>query len=351
MKKKLLIIDKSQYGYLVDVYKWCTYLQSTFDITVICFDTGHKRQDTQGVKVVYVPWKGPYVFRGILFLLYSLFFAITHQGTILVEFFIRCEMLPRLLFWKKEIALDIRTLSVHKNDEQRTKYNAAIKQATRYFNKIFLIAEPLNETLQIPPEKLHILPLGSDIISHQNKDFSVPHLLYVGTLSGRSIEKTLSGLALFVKKHPDIPITYDIIGDGFNNELASLRNEALRLGINDIVTFHGRIPHEKLTPYFDKCNVGLSFVPIAPYYDHQPPTKTYEYILSGLYCIATATQSNKQIITPANGTLISDTPESISHGIEIFLNTQRDLNSEIIRNTLKDHTWSEIVNKYLADIL
>ena len=351
MKKKLLIIDKSQYGYLVDVFKWCTYLQPTFDITVVCFDTGRKRQSTPGVHVVYVPWKGPYAFRGILFLLYAFFFATIHSGSIIVEYFTRCEVLPRLLFWKKKMALDIRTLSISENEEIRKASDANVRRATRYFRKIFLISKPLNETLQIPQEKLHILPLGSDPLSLQEKDFSALRLLYVGTLSGRKIEKTLSGLALFVQKHPSAPIHYDIIGDGFHNEISFLRNEAQRLGIDHIVTLHGRIPHEELTPFFDRCNVGLSFVPITPFYDHQPPTKTYEYILSGLFCIATATQCNRQIVSPANGTLITDTPEGVCEGLETFLKQKGHLQSNTIRSSLSGGTWPEIVNKHLANNL
>lgn len=39
------------------------------------------------------------------------------------------------------------------------------------------------------------------------------------------------------------------------------------------------------------------YVPITDYYEYQPPTKTFEYVLSGLLCLATATSSNKEVIT------------------------------------------------------
>jgi hypothetical protein len=38
MKKKLLIINKIQFGYHTDTFKYCQYLKDEFDITYICFD-------------------------------------------------------------------------------------------------------------------------------------------------------------------------------------------------------------------------------------------------------------------------------------------------------------------------
>lgn len=40
---------------------------------------------------------------------------------------------------------------------------------------------------------------------------------------------------------------------------------------------------------------------MTEYYDSQPPTKTFEYALSGLYVLATKTRENEKVITNDNG--------------------------------------------------
>ena len=60
MKQKLLIIDKCQFGYLTDSYKWCEYLRDEYDITMLCIDSGHKKFEMDGVKIQYVNFKMPY---------------------------------------------------------------------------------------------------------------------------------------------------------------------------------------------------------------------------------------------------------------------------------------------------
>ena len=74
--------------------------------------------------------------------------------------------------------------------------------------------------------------------------------------------------------------------------------------LENVCTTHGRIDYYKLKPFFDKCNVGVSYIPIRDYYQYQPPTKTFEYGLSGLVTIATETKSNQEVINNCNGILI-----------------------------------------------
>ena len=120
---------------------------------------------------------------------------------------------------------------------------------------------------------------------------------------------------------------------------------------NDCIHLIGKVPHDKLSTYFDLSNVGLSFVPITEYYNDQPPTKTYEYCLSGICCIATATRINKNLINKRNGILIDDTVESIKKGIEYFWTNREKFNSTEIRNSLQECTWKNIVINKFSPIL
>ena len=123
------------------------------------------------------------------------------------------------------------------------------------------------------------------------------------------------------------------------------------MNLTSIVKTHGRIPHFKLKPFFDNANVGISYIPITDYYEHQPPTKTYEYILSGIPCLATNTHENIKIINEINGALCNDNPNSFAEGLMIIHKNELLFNSEEIRETLKNHTWKSIVNNILKPTL
>ena len=56
LKPKLLFIYPNQFGYHTDSYKYCEYLQKSFDIIYICFDQGFERLEFPNVKVVYMPY-------------------------------------------------------------------------------------------------------------------------------------------------------------------------------------------------------------------------------------------------------------------------------------------------------
>ncbi len=349
-RKRLLIIDKHHFGTLTDSYKWCEYLRNDYDITMLCFDTGKEKIPMDGIKFKYVNYSGNFAIRGIRFLLFALWCTLFFNGKIMVVYFENCQWLKRLLPFKKMI-VDIRTLSVSTKANQREKQDSQLRSACRYFNIITAISEGVKEKLNLPNKHIEILPLGSDVISKKQKDFSSLKLLYVGTFAGRDLHKTIEGFAQFCKDNPDVNISYDIIGDGFNNELQEYKSLALALNVEHKVTFHGRLPYNQLTPYFDKCNIGVSFVPITDYFEHQPPTKTFEYILSGLYTIATTTTANKELVTNQNGVLIKDNALEFTNAITQIWNKRETINEILIRESIKDYSWGNIVSNKLNKIL
>lgn len=349
-KNRLLIIDKHHFGTLTDSYKWCEYLRNDYSITMLCFDTGREKMPMDGIKFKYVNYNGNFAIRGMRFLLTALWNALFFNGKIMVVYFENCQWLKRLLPFKKMI-VDIRTLSVIQDAEARERFDNRVKSACKEFDIITAISEGVKQKLHLPNKHIEILPLGSDVISEQPKDFSTLKLFYVGTFADRELHKTIEGLALFVKSNPNIPIEYDIIGDGFNNELQEYKALIRSLDIEDKVTLHGRLPYNQLKPFFDKCNIGVSFVPITEYFDHQPPTKTFEYILSGLYTIATATYSNKELITTENGLLIHDSATDFANALSRIWKTHTKLNEQRIRQSLETYSWKNIVNDILKPIL
>lgn len=351
-KKNLLIIQQHQFGYLTDSYKWCEYLNKDYNITILCYDAGKPKISLSGIDINYFNIKGNRYTRGIRFIIYCLYYILKKRGITIVIYFEKCELLKSFLFSKKMI-LDIRTLSVHNSESKRDNFNAKLKKACNKFDLITVISKGVKNQINLPNKDIRILPLGGDTISTKVKSFENIKLLYVGTLSNRHIEKTIDGLHLFTNRFPNCNISYDIVGDGNENELEELIKYTQEKGedFNSKIRFWGRVPYNKLKPFFDKCNIGISFIPMTDYFDAQPPTKTYEYILSGLYTIATETTSNKEIITHENGILIKDTPQDFADALSVLFTQKEKIRDEVIRNSLKESTWKAITQNYLKPIL
>lgn len=348
MKQNLLIINKEQFGYLTDAYYWCKYLRDEYCITFLCFNSGKKKIFMDNIDVKYVPYKGNKTIRGIVFIIISIFYIFRFQGKIIIEYFEHCEILKRVFPWKKML-LDIRTLSVLPDKKEREKKNLALINTCKYFDKIAAISQGIKENINL--RNISILPLGADCISNHQKDYTKLQLLYVGTFSGRNIEDTIEGVALFHNKYPNADIFYDIIGFGFHGEEYTYKNLVNNLSLNSIIKFHGKIPHSELKPFLDKDNIGVSYIPITDYYNYQPPTKTFEYALSGLFVIATATHANKEVVNNDNGILIDDTALAFAEALEEIYLRQVTINEDKIRKSLLCFSWNNIVNGTLKPLL
>lgn len=349
MKEKLLIIDKRQFGYLTDSYKWCEYLKDEYDITYLCFDAGYEKVKLTGVDVCYVYYKLPLLLRAMLFVITAIIKVSTFRGKILVIYYPSCSLLKKF-FPKKKIHVDIRTLSVNVDEKERRLYDERLIRECACFDSISVISGGIAKKSGL--QNVKILPLGSDIISAAKKVYdNEMRLLYVGTLRNRNLEQTIEGLKLFLAKTSDMELHYDIVGDGYPGQLDELKNKTKTLGLERYITFHGMIPHGELKRFFDCSNIGISYVPITDYYENQPPTKTYEYALSGLFCIATGTDANKELINCDNGVIIKDTPESFCEGLEYFISVKGQLEENKIRRSLEFGLWKNIVNKRMKPII
>jgi len=177
----------------------------------------------------------------------------------------------------------------------------------------------------------------------------------VGTLHNRNIDQTLEGFSKFYHNYKDkLKIHYTIVGSGVNQEEKKLEAIAREKKIEEAVHITGQIPHDRIKPYFDSHNIGVSYIPIVDYYDFQPPTKTFEYLLSGMPVIATCTYENKRVITDKNGILIDDNSESFYLGLIKLLKVINEYNSELIRQSSLEFTWERIIKKfdlYLNEII
>ncbi len=294
-----------------------------------------------GVNVVYMNWRGGYIQKGSDFIN----FAIKHIRqnnfeTIFIVYFPFCFLIR--LFTNEHTILDIRTGSVEKSSLVRKTSNFLKTFEALFFKNITIISESLGQMLGINMKKVKVVPLGADIISDTDKDFDYPRLFYVGTLFNRKMHETVIGFKKFLIANDFDKKSYDIFGFGLKSEEDLMNKTISENNLDDIVRFHGRKSHHEIKSYFDKCNIGVSYVPMTKYFECQPPTKTYEYVNSGMVCITTNTYENKLLINKTNGVLCDDNPTSFSEGLSRIVQNREFYNSNTIRTTLKDNNWETI---------
>lgn len=350
--KKILVIGRSQFGYHSDTYYMCKYLRDEWVITYISWDYGQKRMNMNGVKTRYISRKGSYIRRKARFIkAISDEIKKNHFDIHFIKEFKGCSLL-KILHPSKTFIFDIRSGAVYQSWIARMFYDGILKLESSAFKHKTVISKSLAQKLKIDA---YIWPLGADIISDTQKTFTEMHLLYVGTLYNRNIDQTINGFSRFYHQYKDrIRIRYTIVGSGPGNEEEELKQLVDRENLSDAVTIVGHILHDQINPYFDSHNIGVSYIPMTDYFDVQPPTKTYEYLLSGMPVIATATQENKVVISTNNGIFMNDTAEQFSDSLAKFFENRNRYDSYQIRKNAMPYTWHKIFSefkKYLADIM
>lgn len=305
-----------------------------------------------GVRVVYVRRKGNMLVRTLRFLRHALKqINDDRRAIVFIKYFKGVSLVLRLLKPRHCFVLDIRTGSVHRNLVMRRIHDVRLKFETAFFKHVTVISASLAAKLDLK-HKAHILPLGADVISSTDKTFAGLHLLYVGTLFNRNMEVTIHGFKQYYDEFQDqVPISYTIIGSGPNNEERALKNLVAQYGLDEIVNVTGNISHDQLKPFFDFANVGVSYVPLTDYYDVQPVTKTFEYLLSGMPVIATDTSENRKVINQENGVLIGETAEDFSVALKAIFEKRNLYNSAKIRSAGMGYTWEKIVQSNLKPYL
>jgi glycosyltransferase involved in cell wall biosynthesis len=197
-----------------------------------------------------------------------------------------------------------------------------------------------------------VLPLGGDCFSQTEKSFNKVHLLYVGTLQQRNIIQSVKGFHKYVKNNDvkeNPEIFYTIIGDAKGNELQEIRDYISCNHLEKYIEATGYVHYNDLYKYFDRANIGVSYIPQTKYFDNQPPTKTYEYLVSGLPVIATRTKENIKILNDKSGVLIDDNADSFAAGLQKIIEKRNLFQSKTIRNLYRENCWENIMNNNLKN--
>jgi len=352
INNKIIIINQAQFGYHLDTYYYSKYLKESFEVSYICWDYGNKKIEFPNINIFYISRKGNIFTRNFRFIFETLkLIKKNNYNYHFIKYFRGCSIL-KVFSPTKKYLFDIRTGSVSHKKIKRIIYDFILKFESFFFPEITIISDSLRKKMNISSKKVSILPLGADVISNKLKKFDEMNLIYVGTLNGRKLEDTIHGLYnFFCEFNKKINITYRIIGNGDYSVLEKLKKIIIDYKLEKIIEFTGYVHHQDLGQYFDESNIGVSYIPITDYYDVQPPTKTFEYLLSGMIVIATSTKENLKIISENNGVLINDNSNSFYEGLVSIYNRIDGFNSNIIKEQSKKYHWKQIVSDFKNKIL
>jgi len=350
-RKKLLILNRFQFGYHIDSFQYCKYLRNYFDITYLGWDYGKPYLKLDGVKVYYVNRSLGKIKRYINFISECVRQCRAPQDIVFIKYFPLCFIVK--LFAKKNIYIvDIRTGFLVKNPIMLSLMNTFLSWEVKLFENITIISSSLAKKLVLNKREPKVIPLGADVNSEEDKSFNELRLLYVGTFHLRNLEQTILGFSKYYKENNSkINMNYLIIGSGYNQEEKECEALIKKEGLEKVISLVGPVYHEDLKTYFDSQNIGVSFIPMTSYFDCQPPTKTFEYLLSGMPVIATATHENTLVVNDSNGVLINDTADSFCEGLRKIANNLDAYNSDDIRSASESYKWENIIRNDLKSYL
>lgn len=252
------------------------------------------------------------------------------------------RFLYRLMLPKQKFALIMATPSVDKNRLLRLFTNKLLQINILFFSTLIADKYWRHDRLRLPLNKIKIVDPAFHDFGFASKDFSVLRLVYVGVLSGRGVENTIEGLALFLRKNPKVKVTYDIFGRAKKHEIESLRAVINKFSIDSVVKLHGFLTQEEAAELIQTCNIGIAYLPNTSYYGNSS-AKTLEYLIAGLPVLATPSPFKTDFINDSTGVMHDDNPQAFAKGLELMYARRFDYKPEEIRKKHLKYTMDEIV--------
>lgn len=354
-KSDFIILTPDQFGYHTDDYYRSYYARYDYIVHVICYDHGKEKINLNGVSVSYVNFSNGRIKNEFgIFKELKKYINNLNSAIIYTRFFVFCALFKLFTInMKTNWILDIRTGSLSTNSFIRIIYNTYIFVTASLFKEITIISNSLAKTLRI--SRYSVVPLGGQQLidlSEINSKITKMNFLYVGIFDGRRIYETINAFSkFFVEYGNKINMSYTLVGYAINTEEEALILKAINDNIDSPIYYVGRVPNMKLKQYFCESNIGISYVPITPWYNIQPPTKSFEYLVNGLLCIATDTAENRKIINYNNGILIKDNEISLYESMINLYENRNNYDRQNIARQSQDYTWSNIYLQKLSPIL
>lgn len=350
--KKLLWVDVSQFGYHTDAFHYCNELSAHFAVSYIGCDERKPQRPDGKVRVRHPVKSGTALVRNLRLFRACISEMRCHRyDVVFICYTPLCSML-KLAFPRVPVIADVRTGFVEQREWINRLLNAMMLVELSLFRHVSFVSGELPQRIGYK-RTFVIIPVGAaraDMVpfipGHDIK------LLYVGILTGRNIDVFLRGFRRFLHDPPgNRKLHVTIVGYGSREEEAVLRRTIAEPELLGRVEFTGELRGDDLEAVFQRCNAGLSFVPLLPKYDAQPPTKTFEYLMHGMPVLATATQSNRQIVDPNCGVLIGDDETSVCEGLRQMIQRFESFDRNAIREKAMMNDYGRLTEEVFLPFL
>ena len=343
-KITLVFVGRHKYGDNTDFYEFEKNIdKEVFNVEYICIGVrdGYKLKDNITTINGYDKHRDGLSY-GIKVRQYLKSKYKNKNAIIFVKHFYGCFILGSFL--QHKTVIDIRTVSISKR-MNRIK-DMLITFDTLLYNYRTAISEGVGKKI-FRGRKFEIIPLGAPSsllnIKTAHRDNKHVNFIYIGTFDFRDIDILIHGYAKAKKNYSS---KLSIIGFGMNEFEKVVKTTAEKY---DNVDYIGFVPYESLEDYLSLAHIGISYIPITDRYDNQPPTKTYEYLMSGIPVLGTSTTENKRIITSKNGWLIQDNENEIRAFFESISIPDLPV-PNICRESVMSYAWEEITSSKLEPI-
>ena len=350
-RRPLLLVSFEQFGYHIDTFEYCRYLRARYHIVYLCLDHGLSRRKLRGVDVQYCRRRPLGKVEVGLLLDTSDAIGRLHPDVVFLRR-TKVSFLLRLCHPRTPMIFDVRSGSVEIGALRRWVENSLLRFNSWFFRHITVISGGLARQLRLP-RRAKVLPLAASLqaqLTTATRDEL--RLVYIGTFKNRHLERTVDGLARFLSgRDTGMSVHYTIVGFGSDAERNALRNAVLDHGLEDRVEIRERLDHEEVPALLAKQNIGVAVTPQAPWFEYQPSTKIYEYLHSGLLCVATDNAANREVISGDNGVLVDDTGDGFALGLDRILELLPHWGPQTVADGVQEKTWERVVGLTLKPLL
>jgi len=265
---------------------------------------------------------------------------------------------PHIFMFHTVGAVKNNTLGSEKEPELRT---ATEKYLAKHCDRILVATEKerghLVQHYEASPETIGVVPCGVnlDLFRPSNKARTRQQLgfaqnesvvLFVGRFAPlKGIDRLLEAAA-YLKNHERLRLVI-VGGDGQDTpESKHLQKLSRNLGIQNLVTFVGRIPQDKLPPYYSAADVL-----VVPSYYESFGLVALESLASGTPVVATKVgamesilQDGKtgQVVSNGSATLLAD-------GIRSFISRSNPISADTIRASVLRFSWENVASAMIDE--
>jgi glycosyltransferase involved in cell wall biosynthesis len=178
--------------------------------------------------------------------------------------------------------------------------------------------------LGVSPDKVTVVANSPSLArfdpsQHEPRPFAADgtvRLVYAGALTPTyELDVVLEALSLIARDRPDLDIRLDVFGRGDAAE--RLVEQATHLGIDERVTFHGRIPIEDVPAAVARADIGVAPTRRDPFTDVSLSTKVFEYGAMGKPVVASRLPMVERTFPP-NSVATYDPGDAVSMAAAIL---------------------------------